>query len=114
MSVQKNVPCNEHITQVRFDRHSIQFMLEGSGIIVAEGILEVRTPGGVFTIDVKGDDRNLNVLSAIVNREVISISYSHSSAALEMEGGYVVRILSSGRGGEAGFIDFGEHSIVIA
>lgn len=104
---------NEQITQIRFDRHAIHLILEGGGKIVAEGIMEVSTPGGAFTIDVQGDDRNLNVLSAILNREVISISYSDSSAVLEIEGGYVVRILHSGRGGEAGLICIGERFFVI-
>lgn len=114
MSAQENVPCNEQITQVRFDRHTIQLALDGGGIIVAEGILEVRTPDGEFAIDVKGADRNLNVLSALLDREVMSMSYSSSSAALKIEGGYAVRIVPSARRGEAGLIRIGDHFVVIA
>jgi hypothetical protein len=114
MSTQEKVTCNEQITQIRFDRHTIQFALDGGGIIVAEGILEVSTPGGEFAIDVKCADRNLNVLSDLLDREIRSVSCSNSSAALEIEEGYAARIVPSGRGGEAGLIRIGDCWIVIA
>ena len=107
MDAKENVPFSERITQIRFDRHTIQFALESSGLIVAEGILEISTPDGTFIIDVKGGERKLNVLSALLDREIINMIYQKSSANFKMEGVYAVRLLPSERGGEAGLVRIG-------